>query len=292
MALRPPDLLFVPAHVLPLVRPKLSLVTVHDLGYIHFPRAHPLLQRLYLHLSTWWNTRAATHVLADSQLTKDDLVRRYRVPPDKVTVAHLGYDRGLAPPADPSTVTAAKDKYGIPDRYYIYLGTLQPRKNLTLLVDALAAARPNTSLVLVGRRGWMYEDLYARVRQSGMEDRIIMPGYIPQEDKPALLSGAIGFLFPSLYEGFGLPVLEAQACDCPVVCSNTSSLPEVAGDGALLIDPDDVAGWARAMNRLHSEPELRNSLVEKGRTNLRRFSWERCAETAMSVIESLVASRS
>ena len=122
-----------------------------------------------------------------------------------------------------------------------------------------------------------------------MEDRIIFPGYIPDTDKAALLSGALGFVFPSLYEGFGFPVLEAQACGCPVVCSTTSSLPEIAGDGAILLNPEDIAGWARTMNRLASDPELRSGLIQRGRANLSRFSWDKCAQVVIQTLEGLVA---
>ncbi len=293
MARRTPDLLFVPAHVLPPVHPSLSLVTVHDLGYLHFPQTHPLLQRLYLDLTTRWNSRAAAHLLADSGATKADLVARYNVPPEKVTVAYPGYDESLAPVRDSAAIAVVKARYGITGDYFLYLGTLQPRKNLSRLVAAFASLKPETlkpaaQLVLAGRRGWLYDELFAQVRRLGLEDRVLFPGYIPDEEKACLLSGALAFVFPSLYEGFGLPVLEAQACGCPVICSSTSSLPEVAGDGALLIEPTDTAGLAAAMARLADDPALRASLVERGFANLKRFSWEACARTVLGVFERLL----
>jgi len=291
MARRPPDLLFVPAHVIPPIHPRLSLVTVHDLGYLHFPHAHPLLQRLYLDLSTRWNVRAAAHVLADSEATKADLVAHYTTPPEKVTVAYPGYDQALAPVRDPAAIAAVKGRYGIQGDYFIHIGTLQPRKNLARLVTAFADLEPEATLVLAGRRGWLCDDLIARVRRLGLEGQVLFPGYVPHKDKAALLSGAVAFVFPSLYEGFGLPVLEAQACDCPVICSSTSSLPEVAGEGALLVDPTDTVGWTEAMAQVAGDPALRASLVERGRDNLHRFSWERCARTVLAVMESLVAPR-
>ena len=293
MARRPPDLLFVPAHVLPPIHPPLSPVTVHDLGYLRFPRAHPPLQRLYLDLTTRWNSWAAAHLLADSEATKADLVAHYGTPPEKVTVAYPGYDEALAPVRDPAALAAVKARYGITGNYFLYLGTLQPRKNLSRLVTAFAslkpeALQPETQLVLAGRRGWLYRNLFDQVRRMGLEDRVLFPGYIPEEDKAPLLSGALAFVFPSLYEGFGLPVLEAQACGCPVVCSNTSSLPEVAGEGALLVDPTDAEALAAAMARLAGDPALRASLVERGFANLERFSWERCARTVLGVFERLL----
>ncbi len=292
MMRRPPDLLFVPAHALPLVHPRRSLVTVHDLGYVYFPTAHPLSQRLYLDLSTRWNARAAAHLLADSEATRVDLARFYGTPPDKVTVAYPGYDQTLHPVRDPAAIAAARERYAIPPSYFLYLGTLQPRKNLARLIDAFAhlcADGPDDlCLVLAGRRGWLYDDLFAQVRRLGLQGRVLFPGYVAEQDKAALLSGALAFVFPSLYEGFGLPLLEAQACGCPVVCANTSSLPEVAGAGALQVDPQDTCALAAAMARLAREPQLRAALVEAGFANLPRFSWERCARTVLEVIDRLL----
>jgi len=153
MVRRPPHLLFVPAHVLPLIHPRPSLVTIHDLGYRHFPEAHPRLQRLYLNLSTRWNARVAQHILADSQATKADLVEMYDTPPEKITVAYPGYDTSLAPVRDESALAAAKRRYGIHGEYFLHLGTLQPRKNLARLIEAFAAAEVEATLVLRGRGG-------------------------------------------------------------------------------------------------------------------------------------------
>lgn len=293
MARRQPDLLFVPAHVLPPVRPRLSLVTIHDLGYRHFPKAHPWRQRLYLDLSTRWNARAATHVLADSEATKADLVAQYATRPDRITVAYPGIDHSLSPVRDPATIRAAKARYRIADDYLLYLGTLQPRKNLRRLVDAFAefAGRVSEvetpSLILAGKRGWLYEELFEQVRRRGLEDRIHFPGYVAEVDKAALLSGALAFAFPSLHEGFGFPVLEAQTCGCPVITSTTSSLPEVAGDAALLVDPQDTAAIADAIERLVTDPALSQELAQRGFTNVRRFSWQACARTVLNVIERI-----
>jgi glycosyltransferase involved in cell wall biosynthesis len=291
MAQHAPDALFVPAHVLPAIRPCPSLVTVHDLGYLHFPKSHPWLQRLYLNLSSRWNARAATHLLADSQATSADLVRHYGVPPSKITVAYPGTEESLGPVQDLDAIQAAKARHSISGDYFLYLGTLQPRKNLRRLVKAFAQFATHHSplaiqLVLAGKRGWLYDDLFRQVRERGLEDCVHFPGYIAEEDKAALLSGAVAFLFPSLYEGFGMPVLEAQACGCPVITSTTSSLPEVAGDGALLVDPQDTVAIASAMQRVATEPELCDELIERGFANMGRFSWENCAQTVLETIEN------
>lgn len=288
MALRPPDLLFVPAHVLPPIHPRRSLVTVHDLGYRYFPRAHTRLQRVYLDLSTRWNARAATHVLAVSEATRADLVRIYGTPPAKVTVAYPGYDESMTPVRDPAVLAAVRNRYGIPGEYFLYLGTLQPRKNLARLVQAFSRLPTRAVLVLAGQKGWLADDLFGLIRRLGLEGRVLCTGYVHPEDRAPLLSGALAFVFPSLYEGFGLPVLEAQACGCPVICSSTSSLPEVAGDAALQVHPEDVAALSDAMARLEDDPDLRRELVERGFVNLRRFSWERCARTVLQVLERLL----
>jgi glycosyltransferase involved in cell wall biosynthesis len=290
MVQHPPDALFVPAHVIPPIHPCPSLVTIHDLGYLHFPRSHPCQQRLYLDLSTRWNAHAATHLLADSQATRADLVAHYRVPANKITVAYPGTDESLSPVHDAGAIQVAKARYNISGSYFLYLGTLQPRKNLLRLVEAFAEFTTRhspfaTQLVLAGKRGWLYEDLFKRVGRRGLEEHVRLPGYVAEEDKAALLSGALAFLFPSLHEGFGLPVLEAQACGCPVITSTTSSLPEVAGNGALLVDPEDTAGIAKAMQRIITEPGLRDELIERGFANVGRFSWGTCAETVLEAIQ-------
>jgi glycosyltransferase involved in cell wall biosynthesis len=280
-----PDVLFVPAHVLPLVHPRASLITVHDLGYLYFPQAHPWRQRLYLDLSTRWNARVAAHLLADSRATKADLVTHYGTSPDKVTVAYPGRDETLAPVRASAAIKAVKARYSIVGDYFLTLGTLQPRKNLARLVAAFAALRSEDVLVLAGKHGWLCEDLLAQVRRLGLEGRVLFPGYVRDEDKAALLSGALAFVFPSLYEGFGLPVLEAQACGCPVITSTTSSLPEVAGDAALLVDPGDTAAITAAMRCVAADPALRDALVERGFANARRFSWAACARSVLGAIE-------
>jgi glycosyltransferase involved in cell wall biosynthesis len=293
MIASPPDLLFVPAHVLPLVHPRRSVVTVHDLGYHFYPQAHRNRDRIYLEVSTRFNARAAAHVLVDSQATRDDLVRVCDADPGKITVVHLGRDEGLQPMTDPQRLRHVQRKLGLerggePRPYVLYVGTLQPRKNLARLIDAFAMTldlKPGLTLVLAGQPGWLVEPIKRRVTELGLEGRVLFPGYIDDEDLPALLSGAELFAFPSLYEGFGMPVLEAQACGAPVLTSSTSSLPEVAGDAALLVDPLDTAALARGLRLLLCDAPLRDRLRAAGFANVQRFSWRRCAEQTLAVLE-------
>jgi len=288
----PPDALFVPAHVLPLVHPRCSVVTVHDLGYLKFPETHPWRQRLYLYLSTWWNVCVASHVLVDSLATKQDIIAHYRIDAKKITVAYPGADEALKSVEDWGIIEAAKARYGIDGRYFLYLGRLQPRKNLSALVKAfselLPKLTPDFKLVLAGKRGWLTEALFSQIADLGLEERVLLPGYVADRDKAAILSGAEAFLFPSLYEGFGLPVLEAQACGCPVITSTTSSLPEVAGSSALLVDPADHIAIAEAMRRIVFDPGLRDQLSEAGYRNVGRFSWTSTAEQVLRIIDSLI----
>jgi glycosyltransferase involved in cell wall biosynthesis len=289
---RPPDLLFVPSHVLPLVHPRRSVVTVHDLGYHYYPEAHTLSQNLYLRWSTRYNARTAARVLADSEATCRDLVRHYGVPPEKIVVVYPGRDETLAPVTDVALLAAMRARYGLSGPYLLYVGTLHPRKNLVRLVQAFASFSqspiPNLQLVLAGQKGWLYDEIVTQVRRSGLADRVVLTGYVPDADLPALLSGALAFVYPSLYEGFGLPVLEAMACATPVVCSNVSSLPEVVGDAALLVDPLDMEAWVVALRQITADEGLRRELVERGLCQVRRFSWRRCAEETLQVLEALL----
>jgi glycosyltransferase involved in cell wall biosynthesis len=290
---RPPDLLFVPAHVLPLCRPRRTLVTVHDLGFRAFPQAHPPRQRRYLAWSTRWNARVATHILADSQATRDAIVDAYHVPRTKITVAYPGYDSDLAPIREPATLRQVASRYGIYGDYILFIGRIQPRKNLSRLIAAfaqIAGAHPTLMLVLAGPHGWLATPIADRVRELGLEGRVAFPGYIAAEDKNALISGAQLFAFPSLYEGFGFPALEAQACGTPLLTSTTSSLPEVTGKGGWLVDPEDVDAIAAGMHRLLTDRALCAHLIARGFENLRRFSWAQTARQVCGVMEKLLGS--
>jgi glycosyltransferase involved in cell wall biosynthesis len=289
MAARPPDVLFVPAHVLPLLHPRRSVVTVHDLGYLSYPEAHAAGDRRYLNWSTRWNARRARLVIADSAATRADLIRAYGIEGRKIRVIYLGRDETLAPVRDVRALSEVRARYGIAAHYVLYVGTLQPRKNLARVIEAFARmagdpAFAGVQLVLAGKKGWLYDDLFAQVERRGLTGRVVFPGYIADADLPALLSGATAFLYPSLYEGFGIPVLEAGACGVPVITSNTSSLPEVAGDAALLVDPHDVDAIAAAMHRLVTDEALRAELARRGLANVQRFSWEKCARETLAVL--------
>lgn len=290
MAFRPPDVLFVPAHVLPVVHPRRSVATVHDLGYLYYPEAHRPLDRLYLDLSTRYNVWAAKQIIAVSGATRRDLIERYKVEPGKITVVHSGLDGGLGPVEDKTLIERVKKRYGIEGDYILYVGTLHPRKNLVRLVEAynlLKNKTPSLKLVVAGKCGWLYEEVFRRVEALGLIGAVLFPGYVEQDDLAALLSGSRLFVLPSLYEGFGFPVLEAMACGTAVVCSNVSSLPEVAGEAALLVDPLDVAALAEAMEQALDDERLNTDLVRRGFQQVKKFSWNRCARQTLTVLETL-----
>lgn len=292
MLCAPPQVLFVPAHVVPLVRPARTLVTIHDVGYRYFPEAHPRGQRLYLDLSTRWSARVATHVLADSEATRQALVASYGISPEKITVVYPGYDATLQQVTDDTVVAQMRVRYGLERPYLLHLGRVQPRKNLLRLLEAfaqVAKAYPDLTLVLAGPLGWLVNEILERVRALNLTERVLFPGYIAVADKAALISAARLLVFPSLYEGFGFPVLEAQACGVPVLTSNTSSLPEVAGDGALLVDPLNTAAIAEGIVRLLQDTGLREALIARGTANLARFSWTRAAQQAAAILHCLAA---
>ena len=285
-----PAVTFVPAHTLPFVFPGPAVVTVHDLGHRHFPAAHPLGARLYIDLTTRYSARRARYILADSACTRRDLTALYGIDGRKVHIVYPGVDPGLAPVRDEAALAAVRARYHIPGPYLLHVGSIQPRKNLLRLVEAYAewlpGAAPRRYLVLAGARGWLYEDILVAVCREGLEGWVRLPGYVDEADIAALYSGADAFVFPSLYEGFGFPVLEAMRCRVPVVCANTSSLPEVAGDAALLIDPLDTAALTQALSRITSDAALRAQLVEKGVAQSARFTWERAAAQTLDILEA------
>lgn len=284
---RQPDVFFTPAHVIPFTYGRPSVATVHDLGYHHFPLTHTVPQLIYLRWSTRHNARRGRRVIADSEATKADLVRFDHIDSAKIEVIYPGIDPELQPETDGQQLGAVLKMYGISSPYLLHLGTLQPRKNLARLVEAFVASGVEDSLVLAGKRGWMANSLFTLIdnQAPAIRERIVTPGFIADDDKAALISGARALLLPSLYEGFGFPVLEGNACGTPVLCSNTSSLPEVSGDAALLVDPLDTEQMAAGLRRITGDKSLRERLKQAGFENVRRFSWRRTAAEVLHTLE-------
>ncbi len=281
-----PDMLFVPAHVVPAIHPRATVVTIHDLGYRRFPETHTASSRRYLDWSTRWSVRAARRVIAVSGATRDDLVTMLGLPKAKITVVH----HGVRPTVRPSeaVVRATLERLGIPRPAVVFLGTVQPRKNLRRLIRAFRqvvdAGLPQT-LVIAGRMGWLAEPIRAEVAACGLTERVHFAGYVADDDLPALYTGADAFALPSLSEGFGMPALEALAYGVPVVAANTTSLPEIVGEAGLLVDPLDEAAMGAALVRVLTDQPLRTYLSAAGPERAAQFSWERCARETLTVLE-------
>lgn len=281
-----PDITFVPAHTLPVFFPGAGVVTIHDLGYKRFPEAHSPVQRAYLDMTTRFSQRRAALLLADSSATATDLSRIYGTPPGKIRIVYPGFDgEHLQPSAQ--GIAAARDRLQLPARYFLFIGTLQPRKNIERLVNAFGRWQreydeDKTALVLAGAKGWLFEESWL---QGASNARVT--GYIDEADKAGLLAGAIALVFPSLYEGFGFPALEAMHCGAPVIASATSSLPEVVGDAGLLVDPLSVAEIAEAMGRCSEDEGLRQELIERGFRQAKRFTWAAAAAKALAAFDEL-----
>jgi glycosyltransferase involved in cell wall biosynthesis len=284
----PPDVFFTPAHVIPYSYRRPSVATVHDLGFLHYPDAHTRRQIVYLRWSTGHNSRRARRVIADSEATKEDLIRYYKIPAEKVVVVFPGIDPLLWPVSDADKRAFVVEKYGITPPYVLHIGTIQPRKNLTRLIDSFIGTGVDRQLVLAGKLGWLAEPIVAKVQEMKPADRerILLAGYIAAEDKGALISAADALVFPSLYEGFGFPLVEANACGTPVLASNSSSLPEIAGDAALLVDPLDQTAIGDGIFQILNDETLRNRLVEAGIINAQRYSWETAAVKTLDVLEN------
>lgn len=281
-----PDVLFVPAHTLPLWFPGRAVVTVHDLGYVYFPGAHAALSRRYLDWSTRRSVRRATRIIADSLATANDLAAHYGVSENQIEVVYPGVDESLSRVSDPGALAAVRARYRLPERYLLFVGTLQPRKNIGRIVEGYqrwraTQAAPDAALVLAGPQGWLYDPAWT----AGAPD-VILPGYVRDADLAALYSGAQALVFPTLHEGFGFPVLEAMRCGTPVITSSTSSLPEVAGDAALLVNARETGEIADAIGRIMSDAALRADLVEKGYRQAQKFTWQRAADQTLRVLEA------
>jgi len=278
------DLLHYPANFGPWRARKPVVVTVHDLSFLRHPEWFPRSRSLYYRHAIRRTVRTATRIIADSEATAADLRELLRVPGEKVDVIPLGVEPRFAP-ASAAAQQAAREKYRLPERFFLYIGTLEPRKNLAALIRAWVriAWTIEEDLVIAGRAGWRMGALAEAIAENPHPDRLHLPEHIKDADLPAVLSAATAFVWPSLWEGFGLPPLEAMACGVPVLCSSTSSLPEVTGDAALLVNPTDEAAIGAGMQGLAQDTALRDTLHAQGLKRAAEFTWRR---TAMLTLES------
>lgn len=285
------DLLHGLAFAAPLAARCPTIVTVHDLSFMRFPEAFHRTNRAYLTLFTRLSTRRALRVIAVSESTRRDVMAFCGVPGERVVTIPNGVDEAFHP-ADAAEVVEFRRNRRLPERFILYLGTLEPRKNLETLIDAYAALRARQQaipkLVIAGGKGWFFDTIFARVAKLGLADEVLFPGYIPGAELPWWYRAAELFAYPSRFEGFGLPVLEAMACGTPVITTTSSSLPEVAGDAALLVEPDDTEALTDAIKRLLTDSQLRETLRAAGLRQAARFSWARTATQTAQVYRDLL----
>lgn len=290
--LPPSNLYHATEHLLPrLARP--TVLTVHDLIFEAFPQHHTWTNRAFLQVAMPLFVRAADAIIAVSQQTRRDLMARYGTPDRKIRVIYEGIDERFAPIGPPAVARIRRQYASGPDRpYLLMVGTLEPRKNHATAMRALArlkrAGYPHRLLVS-GGKGWLFEPVAGLVAELGLTDDVTFAGRVPDDDLPALYAGADALLLPSLYEGFGFPVLEAMACGTPVVCADSSSLPEVAGDAALLVPATDDEALAAAVERILTEPGLAEELRRRGAAQAARFRWEKCAAETVAVYREVGA---
>jgi len=287
-----PDIFWATDHLLPFFSRTASVFTLYDLSFKLFPHVHTLLNRWFLDLMMPRFVQAADAVIVISESTQRDAMTYYQIKPDKIHVVYGGVNAHFRPIDALQKLDAVRQAYRLPDHFLLYVGVIEPRKNLPTLFDAFKLATlPNVKLVIAGKKGWLYDEALARVQELGLEQDVIFTGYVPDDDLPALYSLAEAFVFPSLYEGLGLPVLEAMACGAPTICSDVSSLPEVAGNAALLVAPTNVRGWAEAMTGLTQNASLRADLRERGLRQAAHFTWETAAHQMREVYRELYAHR-
>ncbi|HEY1012640.1 MAG TPA: glycosyltransferase family 1 protein, partial [Herpetosiphonaceae bacterium] len=279
------DLLHGLAYALPLASPVPGVVTVYDLSFIEFPSAARRFNRVYLSAITRWSARRAAHVCAISESGRQALIRRLGLPGERVSVVYPGIDERFRPP--PSAALAAfRRRKGLPERFVLYLGTLEPRKNLPALVRAyglLARAGGAPPLLIAGAKGWRYDEIFREVERLDLGGLVRFPGYVPAEEHALWYAAAEVFVYPSRYEGFGLPVAEAMACGTPVLASAATSLPEVVGPDGALAPPDDEEALAEALRGLLDDPARRAALAEAGLRQSSRFTWGRAAAEQAAV---------
>ncbi len=270
------------------------VVTVYDLSFARYPGSFNAANRLYLTWAVRDSVRRAARVIAISESTRRDLVSRFGVDPAKVIVTYCGTDAAFSP-ASRTEIESFRSTRGLPDRFVLFVGTLEPRKNVARLLRSFARARRTARLphrlVLIGARGWKYAQVDRVIAEEGIAGDVVFPGYIPQEELPGWYRAADLLVYPSLYEGFGLPPLEAMACGTPVVTSNAASLPEVVDNAALVVSPTDEDQISDAIVRALDDRALREQLVERGLARAKQFSWKRAALETAAVYRAVLAER-
>ncbi|MCQ2416407.1 MAG: glycosyltransferase family 4 protein [Oscillospiraceae bacterium] len=268
-----------------------TVVTVHDMVLRAYPETMRARTRILLETGLRKSMQRADCIVTDSHFSKSEIAKYYPAFADKVQVVPCGVDTKRFAPASAEDIARVREAHHLPKEYFLYLGTLEPRKNLVRLIHAYSDLRKKypdaPALVLAGGKGWQYESIFAAVDALHLQENVIFPSYIPSGDMAALYSGALAFVFPSLYEGFGMPPLEAMACGCPVLTSNAASLPEAVGNAAVLCNPKKKSAIARGMEMLLTDTALREKLRQRGFVRAKEMSWENAADALYRIYQSL-----
>lgn len=283
-----PDLIFSPTHYIPRFSPVKRIVTIFDLAFLHFPES--FLKKDLWQLTNWtkFSVENADHIVTISNFSKQDITQEYGIDKKKITVAYPGFDDQMYQQIkDVNKIQKIQKKYKTGQNYIIYIGTIQPRKNLIRLMEAVSRIE-NLNLAVVGKQGWKYEEVLETPKKLGIKDKVKFTGFVPTEDLPCLLSGAQAFVLPSLYEGFGIPVMEAMACGTPVIVSNVSSLPEVVGKAGLLVDPYSVDQIEQAIRTIVTDKKLHQKYSRMGLQQAKKFSRDKMAKTVLKVFEESI----
>ena len=285
------DLLHGMAFVTPRLAPCATVVTVYDLSFIYFPDRYPSLQRIYLTSQTRRSCRQARHVVTISNSGKEDVHRLFGVPLDQISVILPGVDPRYYPRSE-EEIAEFRARKNLPSRYILHVGTLQPRKSIPTLIKAFAQLdRSDLDLVLVGGKGWAYEEIFAMVRELDILERVHFTGYVPDGELPLWYNAAALLVFPSVYEGFGLPVAEAMACGTPVIAADTSAIPEAAGAAARLFEAQDAAGLSDHIEAVLDDPNLTATMRENGLQQARQFTWERAGRAMTNVYRKVLETK-
>jgi glycosyltransferase involved in cell wall biosynthesis len=295
LARRPPDLIHALGYALPLAWRGRSIITICDLSFVRYPTLFNRSNAMYLATIARLSARKATTVLTISESTRRDVIRLFGVAPENVVTTYCGVSDRFQP-APETDIPAFRERNALPEKFFLYVGTIEPRKNVAGLVRAYARYRRDADnplpLILAGGRGWKDREVFDLVDQLGLGDNVRFPGFVPSEDLPLWYSAATAFVYPSRYEGFGLPVADAMACGTPVIATTASSLPEVVGEAGKLVPPEDEESLTSALSQIASDSDLRRRLSLAGRKQAARFRWERMAAETAAVYERLIKSPS
>lgn len=282
------DIFFSPTHYVPLFSRIPRVFSIMDLSFIHFPKLFRKKDLHQLRLGTQYSAKVGKGIVTISNFSKDAIIKQYKAPSKSVVVAYPGFDHKVFnTKASAAQIKGVHKRFGITNDYIIYVGTLQPRKNIVRLLNAFQQLEDKkVKLLIVGKKGWLYSEFFEKVKKWKLSDRILFTNFVSDTDLALLLRGAKCFVLPSLYEGFGIPAVEAMACGVPVVVSNISSLPEIVGDAGIYVNPYESKYIASGLNQALSLSDAqRKAMIHKGLAQIQKFSWETCASTALEIIE-------